>query len=263
MKLLVGVKRVIDYAVKIRVNASKDGVELQNVKMSMNPFCEIAVEEALRLKTKHPALIKEIIVVSIGPKQATETIRTALAMGCDRGIHIVSPDNQRLDSQIQSLTVAKLLHKVVETESPELILVGKQAIDSDAGCTGSMLAGLCNYPQGTFASDLDLDETTKALLVTRETDTGMETLRMVLPAVVTADLRLNEPRYATLPNIMKAKKKKIDTLEATDLLADDLEGLSPTFEVLEVNNPPERKAGIKVASVDELLDKLKNEAGVI
>lgn len=258
MKLLVGVKRVIDYAVKIRVNASKSGVELSNVKMSMNPFCEIAVEEALRLKKKHPEMIDEILVMSIGPKQSTETLRTALAMGCDRGIHIEIPSDMRLDTDLQSLSIAKMFQKMIEIEKPEMVILGKQSIDSDAACTGSMLAGLLDWPQGTFASELELDSNS-TLQVTRETDTGMETLSMTLPAVVTADLRLNEPRYATLPNIMKAKKKKIETFQATDLEVD----LTPSFDVMEVNNPPERKAGIKVASVDELLDKLKNEASVI
>lgn len=247
------VKRVIDYAVKIRIKPDKTGVEMNNVKMSMNPFCEIAVEEAIRLKEKK--VVTEIIAVSIGPKQAQETIRTALAMGADRGIHIET--SLRTDTELQSLAVAKLLAKVVVKETPDLVILGKQSIDSDAAQTGPMLAGLLNWPQATFASELQVEE--NALTITRETDTGMETLAMAAPAIITADLRMNEPRYATLPNIMKAKKKSIELLKAEEMEVD----LKPRIEVLEVNDPPVRQAGIKVADVNELVDKLKNEAGVI
>ena len=253
MKILVPVKRVIDYAVKVRIAPNKSGVELNNVKMSMNPFCEIAVEEAIRLKEKK--LATEVVAVSIGPKQAQETIRTALAMGADRGIHIET--DMRTDQDLQPLAVAKLLSKVVEKESPELVILGKQSIDSDAAQTGPMLAGLLNWPQATFASKLEVDGS--ALTITRETDGGVETIAMNGPSIVTADLRLNEPRYATLPNIMKAKKKPIDAMKADDLGVD----LAPRIETVEVTDPPARKAGIKVENVDELVDKLKNEAGVL
>lgn len=253
MKILVPVKRVIDYAVKVRIDPSKTGVELKNVKMSMNPFCEIAVEEAIRLKEKKVAT--EIIAVSIGPKQAQETIRTALAMGADRGIHVQT--DMRTDQELQPLAVAKLLQQIVGKESPDLVILGKQSIDSDAGQTGPMLAGLLNWPQATFASEIQIDGS--ALKVLRETDSGVETITMSSPTVITADLRLNEPRYATLPNIMKAKKKPIDTMDAADLNVD----LAPRIEVLQVNDPPARQAGIKVADVNELVDKLRNEAGVI
>lgn len=254
MKVLVPVKRVIDYAVKIRIKPDKTGVEMNNVKMSMNPFCEIAVEEAIRLKEKKVAT--EIIAVSIGPKQAQETIRTALAMGADRGIHIET--SLRTDTELQSLAVAKLLAKIVARETPDLVILGKQSIDSDAAQTGPMLAGLLNWPQATFASELEVGDNAQ-LTITRETDTGMETLVMAAPAIITADLRMNEPRYATLPNIMKAKKKPMDLLKAEDMDVD----LKPRIEVLEVKDPPVRQAGIKVADVTELVDKLKNEAGVI
>ena len=253
MRVLVGVKRVVDYAVKVRISADKAGAELNNIKMSMNPFCEIAVEEAVRLKENKIA--DEVVAVSIGPKQAQETIRTALAMGADRGIHIAT--DMRTDQELQPLAVAKLLAEVAKAESPDLVLLGKQSIDSDAAQTGPMVAELLGWSQAAFASEVAVDG--GAMNVTRETDTGMETLSMPLPAVVTADLRLNEPRYATLPNIMKAKKKKIDTQEAADMGVD----LAPRVEVLEVNDPPVRAAGIKVESVDELVDKLKNEAGVL
>ncbi|KAF4046347.1 Electron transfer flavoprotein domain-containing protein [Phytophthora infestans] len=251
MKVLVPVKRVVDYAVKIRVEPK--GVDLKNVKMSMNPFCEIAVEEAIRLKEKKVA--SEIVAVSIGPKQSQETLRTALAMGADRGIHITT--DMRTDQELQPLAVAKLLKEVVAKEGPKLVICGKQSIDADAAQTGPMLAGLLDWSQGTFASDVAVDG--DAVNITRETDSGVETLKLGLPAVVTADLRLNEPRYATLPNIMKAKKKKIETLAADSFGVD----LAPRIDVVEVKDPASRKAGIKVASVDELVDKLKNEAGVI
>ncbi|KAF4320541.1 hypothetical protein BBO99_00005718 [Phytophthora kernoviae] len=248
MKVLVPVKRVVDYAVKIRVEPK--GVDLKNVKMSMNPFCEIAVEEAIRLKEKKIAT--EVVAVSIGPKQSQETLRTALAMGADRGIHITT--DMRTDQELQPLAVAKLLKEVVNKEDPKLVICGKQSIDADAAQTGPMLAGLLDWSQGTFASEVVLDG--ENVKITRETDSGIETLKLDLPAVVTADLRLNEPRYATLPNIMKAKKKKIETLAADSFGVD----LAPRIEVVEVKDPASRKAGIKVGSVDELVDKLKNEA---
>jgi electron transfer flavoprotein beta subunit len=251
MKVLVPVKRVVDYAVKVRVTPT--GVDLNNVKMSMNPFCEIAVEEAIRLKEKK--VVKEIVAVSIGPKQSQETIRTALAMGADRGIHIET--DLRTDQELQPLAVAKLLKEIVAKESPDLVICGKQSIDADAAQTGPILAGLLDWAQGTFASEVTVDGSNVS--ITRETDAGIETIKLGLPAVVTADLRLNEPRYATLPNIMKAKKKKIDVLAADSLGVD----LTPRIQVLEVKDPEARKAGIKVADVDELVDKLKNEAAVI
>lgn len=251
MKILVPVKRVVDYAVKIRV--APKGVELNNVKMSMNPFCEIAVEEAIRLKEKKIA--SEIVAVSIGPKQSQETIRTALAMGADRGIHIET--DMRTDQELQPLAVAKLLKEIVAKESPNLVLCGKQSIDADAAQTGPLLAGLLDWSQATFASKIALDG--DALTVTRETDSGVENIKINLPSVVTADLRLNEPRYATLPNIMKAKKKKIDVIAADSLGVD----LTPRHTVVSVTEPTSRKAGIKVSDVDQLVDKLKNEASVV
>lgn len=251
MKVLVPVKRVVDYAVKIRV--APKGVELNNVKMSMNPFCEIAVEEAIRLKEKKVA--SEVVAVSIGPKQAQETLRTALAMGADRGIHIET--DMRTDQELQPLAVAKLLKAIVDQEAPGLVITGKQSIDADAAQTGPLLAGLLDWSQATFASEVVVDG--QALTVTRETDAGIEVIKLALPAVVTADLRLNEPRYATLPNIMKAKKKKIDVHTAESFGID----LSPRLAYVEVKEPEARKAGIKVADVDQLVDKLKNEAAVI
>ena len=254
-KVLVGVKRVVDYAVKVRVSPDKSGVDLSNVKMSMNPFCEIAVEEAVRLKEAKQA--GEVVAVSIGPKQCTETLRTALAMGCDRAIHVTT--DLRTDyMQLQPLATARLFQKVAEAEQPDLVLMGKQGIDSDAGQTGPMLAALLGWPQATFAAKVTPDG--DGLVVERETDSGTETVRIPkLPAVVTCDLRLNEPRYATLPNIMKAKKKKVDVMDAADMGVD----LTTKNEVLEVYEPPSRKEGVVVESVDELVDKLKNEAGVI
>lgn len=253
MRLLVGVKRVIDYAVKVRVSPDKTGVELKNVKMSMNPFCEIAVEEAVRLK--EAGVVKEIVAVSVGPKQAQETIRTALAMGADRGIHVQT--DLRTDQDLQPLAVSKILKSLVEKETPDIVILGKQAIDDDANQTGQLLAGLLDWPQATFASEVKIED--KNLSVTREVDGGLQTLAMTLPAVITADLRLNEPRYATLPNIMKAKKKKIENLKATDLNVD----LEPRLKVLKVEDPPVRAAGIMVEDVDTLVDKLKNEASVL
>ena len=249
MKVLVAVKRVIDYNVKIRVKADQSGVETQNVKFSMNPFDEIAVEEAVRLKESGKA--SEIIAVSIGPASASETLRTALAMGADRGILVAS------DDEVQPLGVAKVLKALVDKEAPGLIILGKQAIDDDSNQTGQMLAALLGRPQGTFASKVEIGA--DAITVTREVDGGLESVNLKLPAVVTTDLRLNEPRYASLPNIMKAKKKPIDTVTAADLGVD----VAPRLVTLKVEEPPKRKAGIKVADIAALVDKLKNEAKVI
>jgi electron transfer flavoprotein beta subunit len=249
MKVLVPVKRVIDYNVKVRVKSDQTGVDLANVKMSMNPFCEIAVEEAVRLKEKGVA--EEVVAVSIGPVQAQETIRTALAMGADRGLLIQS------DTDVEPLEVAKLLKAVVDEEHPDLVLMGKQAIDGDNNAVGQMLAALLDWPQATFASKVEVDG--KKVRVTREVDGGLQTLELDLPAVVTADLRLNEPRYASLPNIMKAKKKVIDVKPVADYGID----LSGHLKVLKVAEPPKRTAGVKLESAADLVDKLKTEAGVI
>jgi electron transfer flavoprotein beta subunit len=249
MKVLVAVKRVVDYNVKIRVKGDRTGVETANVKMSMNPFDEIAVEEAVRLAEAGTAT--EIVAVSMGEAKCSETIRTALAMGADRGIHV------QTDAELQPLAVAKLLKAIVEREKPELVIVGKQAIDDDCSQTGQMLAALLGWSQGTFASKLGIAD--GALTVTREVDGGLETLKLTLPAVVTTDLRLNEPRYASLPNIMKAKKKAIDALTPDELGVD----VTPRLVTLRVDEPPPRRGGGKVKDVAELVDKLKNEAGVI
>ena len=249
MKVLVPVKRVIDYNVKVRVKADNSGVELANVKMAMNPFDEIAVEQALRLKEAGGAA--EVVVVSIGPAQNQETIRTALAMGADRGIHIEALHD------IEPLAVAKLLKAVVERESPSLVLVGKQAIDDDCNQTGQMLAALLGWAQGTFVSALDVAGDTAKIV--REVDGGLEHLEIKMPAIVSVDLRLNEPRYASLPNIMKAKKKPLDSLTVDDLSVD----IKPRLTVVKVEEPAAREAGIKVADVRELVEKLKNEAKVI
>jgi electron transfer flavoprotein beta subunit len=249
MKILVPVKRVVDYNVKIRVKADGSGVELANVKMSMNPFDEIAVEEALRLREAGKAT--EVVVVSIGPAQAAETIRTGLAMGADRGILV------KVDGTVEPLAVAKLLKKLVEQESPQLVILGKQAIDDDCNQTGQMLAALLGWPQGTFASKVAL--AADSVDVTREVDGGLQTVSLKLPAIVTTDLRLNEPRYASLPNIMKAKKKPLDETSAEALGVD----VSPRLKVLKTTEPPGRSAGVKVGSVAELVSKLKNEAGVL
>ena len=249
MKVLVPVKRVIDYNVKVRVKADNSGVELANVKMAMNPFDEIAVEQALRLKEAGGA--EEVVVVSIGPAQNQETIRTALAMGADRGIHIEAPHD------IEPLAVAKLLKAVVERETPGLVLVGKQAIDDDCNQTGQMLAALLGWAQGTFVSALEVAGD-KAKIV-REVDGGLEHLEIKMPAIVSVDLRLNEPRYASLPNIMKAKKKPLDSLTVDELGVD----ISPRLTIVKVEEPAAREAGIKVADVKELVEKLKNEAKVI
>ena len=249
MKVLVPVKRVIDYNVKVRVKADNSGVELANVKMAMNPFDEIAVEQALRLKEAGGA--EEVVVVSIGPAQNQETIRTALAMGADRGIHIEALHD------IEPLAVAKLLKAVVERENPGLVLVGKQAIDDDCNQTGQMLAALLGWAQGTFVSALDVAGDTAKIV--REVDGGLEHLEIKIPAIVSVDLRLNEPRYASLPNIMKAKKKPLDSLNVDDLGVD----IKPRLTVVKVEEPEAREAGIKVADVKELVEKLKNEAKVI
>ncbi|MFY0656538.1 MAG: electron transfer flavoprotein subunit beta/FixA family protein [Neptunomonas phycophila] len=249
MKILVAIKRVIDYNVKVRVKADKTDVDLSNVKMAMNPFCEIAVEEAVRLKEK--GIADEIVVVSIGSKACQEQIRTALALGADRGIQIETQESP------DSLSVAKLLAKVVEEEQPGLVILGKQAIDSDNNQTGQMLAALLDRPQATFASEVVVDG--DKVKVTREIDGGLQTIELDLPAVITTDLRLNEPRYASLPNIMKAKKKPLDVKTAEELGVVVKSGIT----LLGVEPPAERQAGIKVSSVAELVDKLKNEAKVV
>lgn len=249
MKILVAVKRVIDYNVKIRVKADQSGVETASVKMSMNPFDEIAVEEAIRLKEAGTA--SEIIVVSLGTTACQETIRTALAMGADRGILVES------DVELQPLAVAKLLQAIVQREQPGLAILGKQAIDDDNNQTGQMLAGLLGWPQATFASRIVIGDGT--VEVTREVDGGLETVSLAMPAMITTDLRLNEPRYASLPNIMKAKKKAIDRMSPDELGVD----VSPRLHILKVTEPPGRKAGIKVGDAAELVDKLRNEAKVI
>ena len=249
MKVLVPVKRVLDYNVKPRVKADGTGVDLANVKMSMNPFDEIAVEEAIRLKDR--AGVTEIVVVSIGEPKAQETIRTALAMGADRGILVTA------ETRVEPLGVAKILAKIVEEEQPQLVILGKQAIDDDNNQTGQMLAALADLPQGTFASKVEVSG--DKVSVTREVDGGLETVSLTLPAIVTTDLRLNEPRYVTLPNIMKAKKKTLDVVKPEDLGVD----VAPRLKTLKVAEPPKRGAGIKVADVAALVDKLKNEAKVI
>jgi electron transfer flavoprotein beta subunit len=249
MKVLVPVKRVVDYNVKIRVKADQTGVETANVKMSMNPFDEIANEEAIRLKEKGVAT--EIVAVSLGEQKCQETLRTALAMGADRAIHVVS------DAELQPLAVAKCLKAVVEREQPELVLLGKQAIDDDSNQTGQMLAALLGWAQATFVSKLDLQD--GKAVCGREVDEGIETIEIALPAIITVDLRLNEPRYASLPNIMKAKKKPIDQLTPDELGVD----IAPRLLYTHFEEPPKRQAGVRVEGIDELLGKLKNEAGVL
>jgi len=249
MKILVPVKRVVDFNVKVRVKADQTGVELANVKMSMNPFCEIAVEEAL--KQKEAGKAAEVIAVSCGPTACQETLRTALAMGADRAILVES------DVELQPLAVAKLLKAVVDKEQPGLVILGKQAIDDDANQVGQMLAALLDWPQAVFASKVELSD--GSAKVTREIDGGLETLEVKMPAIVTTDLRLNTPRYATLPNIMKAKKKPLETLKPADLGVD----VAPRLKTLKVAEPGKRKAGVMVKDVGELVDKLKNEAKVI
>ena len=249
MKVLVPVKRVVDYNVKVRVKSDGTGVDIANVKMSMNPFDEIAVEEAVRLKEK--GVVTEIIAVSCGVTQCQETLRTAMAIGADRGILVETTE------ELQPLAVAKLLKALIDKEQPGLVIVGKQAIDDDCNQTGQMLAALAGLPQGTFASKVEIAD--GALFITREIDGGMEKLKLKLPAVITSDLRLNEPRYVTLPNIMKAKKKPMEVLKPADLGVD----VAPRIKTLKVSEPPKRGAGIKVADVAALVDKLKNEAKVI
>ncbi len=249
MKVLVGVKRVIDANVKVRVKADRSGVETANIKMAMNPFCEIALEEGVRLREKGVA--SELVAVSAGVQQCQETLRAALAMGADRAVHVLT------EAVLEPLSVAKLLQAVVGRESPQLVILGKQAIDDDNNQTGQMLAALLAWPQGTFASKVVIED--GGLTVTREVDGGLETLALKLPAVVTTDLRLNEPRYASLPNIMKAKKKPIDTLKPEELGVD----VATRLEVLRVEEPEKRKAGVMVETVAELVDKLRNEAKVI
>ncbi len=249
MKVLVAVKRVVDYNVKIRVKADQTGVDLANVKMAMNPFDEIAVEEAVRMKEAGKAA--EVVAVSLGTAASQETIRYAIALGADRGILV------QTDQELEPLAVAKLMKAVAERETPDLIILGKQAIDDDCNQTGQMLAALLEWPQGTFASKVELGD--GDLQVTREIDGGLETVKLTLPAVVTTDLRLNEPRYAKLPNIMKAKKKPLDVIEAGDMGVD----LEPRLNTLKVAEPSQREAGIRVSDVSELVDKLRNEAKVI
>ena len=249
MKVLVPIKRVIDYNVKVRVKADNSGVDLANVKMAMNPFCEIAVEEAVRLKEK--GVVTEIVAVSIGPKTAQEQLRTAMALGADRSILVET------DEDVQPLGIAKALKAIVDEEKPDLVILGKQAIDGDNNQTGQMLAALTGMPQGTFASEVNVEE--GKVKVTREIDGGLQTVELKLPAVVTTDLRLNEPRYASLPNIMKAKKKPLDVKTPADLGVD----MTPRVTIEKVETPAERKAGVMVGSVDELVEKLKNEAKVI
>ncbi|PCJ50609.1 MAG: electron transfer flavoprotein subunit beta [Gammaproteobacteria bacterium] len=249
MKILVAVKRVVDAYVKIRVKSDQTGIETANVKMSMNPFCEIAIEEAVRLKEKGG--VDEILVVSVGPQQTQETLRTALALGADRAIQVVT------DVAVESLGVAKILMALAEKESPDLIILGKQAIDTDNNQTGQMLAALLDWPQGTFASEVTISD--NDVTVVREIDGGLETIAISLPAVVTTDLRLNEPRFASLPNIMKAKRKPFESMSPEDLGVD----VNPRVDILKVATPEGRQAGIIVESVAELVDKLRNEAKVI
>lgn len=255
MKALVCVKRVVDYAVKVRVSSNKKGVEVQNVKMSMNPFCEIAVEEGIKLK--EAGVIKELVAVSIGAEKSQEILRQALAMGADRGI--LMSTKMRTDQELQPLAVAKLLKEIVKKEDITLVICGKQAIDDDSNQTGQLLAGLLGWPQATSASGVKFTDGNAAIDIEREVDAGIQAQKIQVPAVITADLRLNQPRYATLPNLMKAKKKPLEKIDAASLGVD----LAPRYTVLEVNEPPPRASGVKVASVDELLDKLKNEAKVL
>jgi electron transfer flavoprotein beta subunit len=254
MKVLVPVKRAVDYNVKIRVKADGSGVELNNVKMSMNPFDEIAIEEATKLK--EAGKVTEIIAVSIGPAQAQETIRTAMAIGADRGILVETGAPTDIGG-VEPLAVAKTLKAIIDKEKPDLVIMGKQSIDDDSNQTGQMLAALLGWAQGTFASKLELAD--GKAIVTREIDGGLETIELKTPAIITTDLRLNEPRYASLPNIMKAKKKELEVMKPEDLGID----FTPRLSVVKVAEPPERKGGGKVANVDELVDKLKNEAKVI
>ena len=249
MKILVTVKRVIDFNVKVRIKPDGSGIETANVKMSMNPFDEIAVEEAVRLREKNIAT--EVVAVTFGPAQAQDTLRTAMAMGADRAIHVP------IEGEIQSLGVAHALKKIIEKEKPDLVIMGKQAIDGDSSQAGPMLAAMLGWGQGTFASKIEIEN--GSVKVTREVDGGLETIKLKLPALVTTDLRLNEPRYATLPNIMKAKKKPIETIDGASLGVD----LTPRHVLVKVSEPPKRKGGVTVPDVATLVDKLRNEAKVI
>ncbi len=249
MKVIVPVKRVIDANIKVRVKSDRSGVELNNVKMAMNPFCEIAVEESIRMKES--GMAEEVIVVAAGPQQSQETIRTGLAMGADRGVLI------QTDVPLEPLAIAKLLKAVVERENPQLVLLGKQAVDNDFNQTGQMLSAMLNWSLGTFVSNIEIKE--NGFEVVREVDGGLETVLLSRPSVITVDLRLNEPRYASLPNIMKARKKEIEKLTPEDLGVD----VTPRLAVLEVTEPPQRQAGVRVASAEELVEKLTNEAKVI
>lgn len=256
MKILVPIKRVVDYNVKIRIKADQSGVELTNVKMSMNPFDEIAVEEAVRLKEK--GLAKEVVVVTIGPAVAQDVIRTAMAIGADRGILVTTSLPTDLGG-LEPLAVAKLLKKIIEKETPSLVIMGKQSIDDDSNQTGQMLSALLSWPQATFASKIDIAADKTKAEVTREIDGGLEVIEVATPAIITTDLRLNEPRYASLPNIMKAKQKPLETIDAATLEVNT----SPRLKMVGLTEPAKRAGGVKVASVDELVDKLKNEAKVI
>jgi len=251
MRVLVGIKRVVDYAVKVRVRSDKTAIEIANVKMSMNPFCEIAVEEATRLKEK--GIVKEIIAVSIGPKQCQETLRTALAMGADKGIHVETDSNLRTDQDIQPLCVSKILAKIVNKVQPNFVILGKQSIDSDNNQTAQMLAGILDWPQATFASKIVIDQ--KSSTITREIDSGLQTITCSLPAVISTDLRLNEPRFATLPNIMKARQKPIEIIPIASLGIDT----KPRLKVISVTEPPVRKSGVKIEGVTQLVDILKSK----
>jgi electron transfer flavoprotein beta subunit len=251
MKILVPVKRVIDAYVTIRVKSDETGVETNNVKMSLNPFCEIAVEEAVRLKEK--GIATDIIIVSIGEAKCQETIRTALAMGADRGILIQE------EGEVQTLTVARALHKILLAENIDMVIMGKQSIDGENNQTGQMLAGKLGWPQATFASHIDVDQDKKNVLVTREIDGGLETLSLTLPAIITVDLRLNEPRYASLPNIMKAKQKPLKIMTLSDLSLDNNQG----FKTIKISEPPKRKEGVKLENAAALVDVLKNNAKIL
>lgn len=255
MRALVAVKRVVDYAVKIRIKPDKSAVDTAVAKMSMNPFCEIAVEEGVRLKER--GHVKELVAVSLGPPRCAETLRQALAMGADRAIHIRT--NMRIDQELQPLAVAKLLQKVVEKEKPNMVLLGKQSIDGDNNQTGSILAGLLGWPQANGASSVKINDDKLSAAVEKEVDEGIEEVHVPLPAVITADLRLNEPRYTTLPNLMKARRKKTKIMQVARLGVD----VKPRLEVLSVEQPPERQGGGKVVDVDDLIDKLQTEAGVL
>lgn len=269
MRVLVGVKRVVDYLAKIRVNPDRiSGVDQSNVKMSMNPFCEIAVEEAVRWRERDGALVTEVVAASIGPRRSADTLRTALAVGADRAVHVLSDESLRTDcAGLPPRAVAEVLRRIAEREECDVVLVGKQSVDSDRGHVGALLAGLWSAPQVSFAANATLETDDRgdvSLVAERETDEGTETLRVnSFPAVVTCDLRLNEPRYVNIKGVMAAKKKQIDTIPLEDVLADDLDLLTPSHEVLEIYEPPPRKDGVFVSNVDELIDKLRNEAKVI